>query len=150
MTITTDTPAAPAGRKDWQGAHHAPDRAKTIAMAMGSRLLGHHVTACAAEDMQILGLRQMPEPRPWMWPVTAGTDEERMARVDAWAARHGIRAYSDEAAGQYKATLTFGPVELTVYTITDADLAARLAARMAAIQAQADETLAVTQPERAL
>ena len=146
MTLTTDTPAAPGGRTRWETAQYAADRGKTAAMAIGQQLLARHIATCATEDMEILGLREMPEPKPYMIPVTKGTDEERKARVDAFAARYGVRAYADEAISQYRAVLGFGPVSMVVYMLTDADLTARIAARRAAIQAAADETLAVTQP----
>ena len=112
----------------WRTEQPAPGRAKITATAIGQQLLGHHLTACGAEDMEILGLTEIPEPRAWMWPVTKGTDDERRARIDAFAKRYGVKAYADPAAGQYKAVLTFGPVELVVYMLTEQDLTARLAA----------------------
>ena len=128
MTITTDTPAPPAGRKDWQDARHAPDHGKSAAAAVGFQLSARHIQACAAEDMRILGLTELPEPRPYMVPVTRGTDAERKARIDTWAARHGTTAHHDPASGTYRATVRFGPVELTVYMLAEQDMAERLAA----------------------
>ena len=63
-----------------------------------------------------------------MWPVTGGTDEDRKARVDAWAARHGIKAGTDTASGHYKAVLSFGLVRLEVYMIPERMLADRVKA----------------------
>ena len=69
-----------------------------------------------------------------MWPVTGGTDDERKARVDAWAARHGVKAATDEASGHYKAVLSFGAVRLEVYMIPDRTMADRLAALYSAVR----------------
>ena len=113
MTSATDF------KTSWEAAQYAADHGKTAAIADGQQCYARHLAACAAEDMQILGLSEIPEPRPQMWPVTGGTDEQRRARVDAWAARHGVHARDDEASGQYRAVLKFGPVTLTVYTIPE-------------------------------
>lgn len=122
MTSTTDF------RPRWKAEQHPAGHDETTAMAVGWQLLARHIAACAAEDMEILGVAALPEPRPWMVPVTRGSDEERRARVDAFAKRHGVRAHADEASGQYKAVLTFGPVSMVVYMIAEADLSERLAA----------------------
>ena len=122
------TATALKGRTEWETGEYARDHGKTAAMAVGYQLLARHVNACAAEDMELLGLRELPAPRPQTWPVVGGTDEDRKARVDAWAARHGIKAGPDPASGQYKAVLTFGPVCLIVYMIPDLVMADRLAA----------------------
>jgi hypothetical protein len=129
-------------RTSWEAAQYAADQGKTAATANGQQLLARHINTCAAEDMEILGLTALPDPRPWTWPVTRGTSEERRARVDAWAARHGVTAGPDLVSGTYRATLKFGPVTLTVYTMGEGNLEER----MAEIQRLADETLAVTQP----
>lgn len=110
------------------------DHGKAAAQAIGWQLLARHVNACAAEDMQILGIREIPEPRPQMWPVTGGTDEDRKARVDAWAARHGVKAGTDEASGSYRAVLGFGPVKVIVYMIPDRTMADRLNALYSAVR----------------
>ena len=135
MTITTEPPAAPVGRKDWQAARHAPDHGRTAAIAIGYQLLARHLTACAAEDMQILGVTELPDPRPYMVPVTRGTDEERKARVDAFAARHGVTAGYDDTTGTYRATVKLGLVTYVAYMITEGRLTERLAAIHADIAA---------------
>jgi hypothetical protein len=104
------------------------DHGRTAAQAVGYQLIARHLYAFAAEDMKLLGLREIPEPRPQTWPVTGGTDDERIARVDAFAARHGVRAGTDEDSGTYRAVLAFGPVTLVVYMIPDRTMADRLAA----------------------
>src|SRR5512142_2903612 len=113
------TATALQGRTEWEAGEYARDHGKTAAMAVGFQLLARHVNACAGEDMELLGMTALPDPRPQSWPVTGGSDEDRKARVDAWAARHGVKAHTDTASGQYKAVLTFGPVQLSVYMIPD-------------------------------
>lgn len=104
------------------------DRGKTAAQAISHRLYAEYLYAHAAEDMKLLGLTAIPEPRPEMWPVTGGTDEDRKARVDAWAAAHHVKAATDEASGTYRAVLGFGPVKVIAYMIPDRTMADRLAA----------------------
>ena len=115
-------------RTEREAEEYARDHGRTAAQAVGWQLIARYIHAHAAEDMDLLGLREIPEPRPQMWPVTGGTDEDRKARVDAWAARHGVTAHTDPASGQYKAVLTFGPVHLTVYMIPDLVMADRVKA----------------------
>ena len=128
------TATALKGRTDWEAKEYARDHGRTAAQATGWQLLARHIWACAAEDMEILGLREIPDPRPLQWPVTGGTDEDRKARVDAWAARHGVTAHPDPASGQYKAVLEFGPVHLVVYMIPDLVMAQRLSALREAVR----------------
>ena len=120
MTSATDF------KTDWEAAQYKADHGRTAAIAIGQQLLGHHITSCGSEDMAILGLSKIPEPRPQMWPVTAGTDEERRARIDTWAARHGITAHYDDASGQYRAVLTFGLTSIIVYAIPEETMAGRV------------------------
>jgi hypothetical protein len=82
-----------------------------------------------------------------MWPVTGGTDEDRMARIDAWAQRHGITAGPDEASGRYQAVLGFGPVRVIAYMIPDRAMADRLAALYGAVREDRD---AAGKPELAV
>jgi hypothetical protein len=84
--------------------------------------------------MAILGLREIPDPRPEMWPVTGGSDQDRMARIDAWAKRHGIKAGLDEASGRYQAVLGFGPAKVIAYMIPDRTMDERLAALYGAVR----------------
>src|SRR5260370_23050988 len=107
------------GRTGWEADEYARDHGKTAAQAIGYQLMARHINTCATEDMAILGLREIPAPRPQSWPVTGGPDEERRARIDAWAARHGIAAHHDPASGQYKALPASCPVLLTAYMIPD-------------------------------
>lgn len=130
MTSATDF------RTRWEAEQYAADHGRTAAQAIGWQLLARHVNACAAEDMALLGLREIPEPRPQMWPVTGGTDEDRRARVDAWAARHGTKAGDDDESGTYRAVLAFGPVRLVVYMIPDRTMAERLEAFRRAVAGQ--------------
>jgi hypothetical protein len=120
------TAAALQGRTDRETAQYAADHGKSAAQAMGYRCMGRYLHAHALEDMELLGIREIPDPRPQMWPVTGGTDEDRMARIDAWAKRHGITAGTDEASGHYKAVLAFGPVRVEVYTVPDRVMADRI------------------------
>lgn len=116
------------GRTEWETAQYAADHGKTAAQAIGWQLYARYLYAHAGEDMAILGIREIPEPRAQSWPVTGGTDEERRARVDAFAARHGITAGTDEELGTYRAVLKFGPVEYVAYMIPERVMADRLAA----------------------
>ena len=122
MTSATDF------KTPWETEQYAADRGRTAALAIGQQLYARHLYACAAEDMAILGLREIPEPRPQKWPVTGGTDEECRARVDAWAKRHGVKAGTDEDSGHYRAVLSFGPVRLEVYTVPAKVMADRVRA----------------------
>jgi len=131
MTSATDF------RTRWEADEYARDHGLTAATAIGYQLLARHVNACAAEDMEMLGISKIPEPRPQMWPVTGGTDEDRKARVDAFATRHGIRAGTDETSGTYRAVLAFGPVALIVYMIPDRTMTDRLAALYGAVREEA-------------
>jgi len=128
------TTTALQGRTEWEAAQYAADHGKTAAMALGYQLLARHINAFAAEDMGLLGIREIPEARPQSWPVTGGSDEERKARVDAFAERHGIRPVTDAVSGQYKAVLEFGPVSLVVYMIPDRVMADRVAALYGAVR----------------
>ena len=134
------TAAALEGRTDREAAQYA------AAQAVGFQLIARHINACAAEDIEILGLAGLPEPRPEMWAVTKGTEEERKARIDAWAKRHGIKAGLDEASGQYRAVLGFGPKRLIVYMIPDRTMADRLGAFYGAVR----EGRGVPQPRTAV
>ena len=118
----------------WEAEQYAADHDRTAAIAVGQQLYARHLHACAAEDMAILGLREIPDPRPQMWPVTGGTDEDRKARVDAWAKRHGVTAGTDETSGSYRAVLGFGPVKVIAYMIPDRTMTERLAALYSAVR----------------
>jgi hypothetical protein len=122
------TATALQGRTEWETAQYAADHGKSAAIAFGYRCLARYLHDCAAGDMQILGITQPVEPRPFMQPVTGGTDEERRARVDAFAARHGITAGTNEELGTYRAVLKFGPVEYVAYMIPERVMAERLEA----------------------
>ena len=127
-------PAALKGHSQWETDEYDRDHGRTAAQEIGYRCMGRYLHAHAVEDMAILGLREIPEPRPQMWPVTGGTDEDRMARVDAWAKRHGVAAGTDEASGTYRAVLGFGPVKVIAYMIPDRTMAERLAALYSAVR----------------
>jgi hypothetical protein len=141
------TAAALKGRTEYEAGEYARDRGRTAAQAVGWQLLARHIHACAAEDMTLLGLREIPDPRPEMWPVTGGTDEDRMARIDAWAKRHGVTSGPDEASGRYQAVLGFGPVRVIAYMIPDRTMADRLAALYGAVREDRD---AAGKPELAV
>ena len=121
MTSATDF------KTRWEAEQYAAYRGKTAAVAIGYQLLARHLHACAAEDMALLGVTHPAEPRPYMQPVTGGTDEERKARVDAFAARHGVKAHADDATGTYRAVLSFGPCSYEAYMIPDRTMDERLA-----------------------
>ena len=131
------------GRTAWETREYAADHGRAAAIAIGYQLLARHISACAAEDAELLGLTALPDPRPQTWPVTVGTDEERKARIDAWAARHGVTASTDETSGHYKAVLKYGPVWLEVYMVPDqimADQVQHVKDRLTAIHAAVSET----------
>lgn len=102
------------------------DGGKSAAMAIGYQLLARYIHDSGIEDMAILGVTIPAPPRAHMQPVTGGTDEERKARIDAFAARHGITAGPCDADGTYRAVLKFGPVHYVAYMIPDRTMAERL------------------------
>lgn len=128
MTSATDF------KTPWEAREWAADHGRTAAQAIGQQCYARYLHDRAAEDMALLGITAIPEPRPQMWPVTGGSDEDRKARVDAFATRHGIRAGTDETSGTYRAVLAFGPVTLVVYMIPDRTMADRLAALYSAVR----------------
>jgi hypothetical protein len=131
MTSATDF------KTPWEAQQYRADHGRTAALAVGQQLYARHLHACAAEDMAILGLREIPEPRPQMWPVTGGTDDDRRARIDAWAKRHGTTAGPDEEGGTYRAVLSFGLVKVIAYMIPDRTMDERLAAIYSAARGEA-------------
>jgi hypothetical protein len=134
MTIT-DTPAPT----------DAVTRDRITALATGFQFAARHIRKCGAGDMEILGRVRLPEPHPYMIPVIKGDDDERRARVDEWAARHGITAATDEATGHYRAELPFGPLKVIAYMVPERVMADRVQAendRREAIRAAAGEVLA--------
>ena len=131
------TTTALAGRTDYEAREWAADHGRTAAIAVGYQLLARHVNACGTEDLELLGLREIPDPRPQMWPVTGGTDDDRRARIDAWAKRHGTTAGPDEDGGTYRAVLSFGLVKVIAYMIPDRTMDERLAAIYSAARGEA-------------
>jgi hypothetical protein len=119
-------------RTRWEAEQYAADHGACAAIATGYQIMGAHLGAHGAEDAAILGVSRLPEPRPYMIPVTNGADEELRARVDAFAARHGITARWDAESSSYRAALKFGPVALIAYMIPAKDMLERVAAIKAA------------------
>lgn len=116
-----------AGRTDREHQQYAADHGRTAALALGFLLLAAHVREHGAEDMEILGRTQMPEPPAYKVAVFDGTDDEQRSRVDAWARRHSVTAATDEASGHYEAAVPYGPVRLVVYMVPEKVMAGRLA-----------------------
>lgn len=124
-------------RTPWEEAQWAADHGASAANAIAYQLLARHLHEHAAEDMALLGVTRPSPPRDYWQLVTGGTYEDRKARIDAFAARHGISATFDDSTGQYKAVLSFGPVSYVAYTITQGRLTERVDAIRAGVAAMA-------------
>ena len=82
--------------------------------------------------------------------ATKGTDEDRRAAIDAWAAEHHVTAGWDDQFG-YCAKVMFGPMSEVAVAVTEerAIYAAYAAERLAANHAAVAETVAAMQPASA-
>ena len=127
-------------RTPWEAQQYAADRGAGAAIATGYQNMGAHIGAHGAEDLAILGVSKMPEPRPYMIPVTNGTDEELRARIDRFAARHGITAHWDTGSRSYRAVVKFGPVACIAYMIPEKEMGEWLGGRLTAIHDSVLET----------
>lgn len=80
-----------------------------------------HIRENGARDAALLG-RGQPVNGNIIWPVTAGTEAERIARIDAFAAAAGAVADWHLPSGTYRAVVRFGPVALIAFTHAEADV----------------------------
>jgi hypothetical protein len=128
---------------DWAQAQHDADGGFAATLAAGH--------AKIAADLRDHAGDLMPVAADQYLFATQGTDDDRRAAVDAWAADHHVTAGWDDRFG-YHAKVMFGPMSEVAMVVRERNaehMAPYLAERRAAIQAAADETLAVTQPDRA-
>jgi len=72
--------------------------------------------------------------------ATKGTDEDRRAAIDAWAAEHHVTAGWDDRYG-YHAKVMFGPMSEVAVAVTQESAASYVARRVEAIKAAARETV---------
>ena len=101
---------------------------QTDAEAVAAASLGYHALAdylakCAAQDAFILGRARAPKPQSHLEPVIKGTEDERKARVDAWARARDVTAGWHEETKTYRAVKHFGPVSYVVYMMPDPPVA---------------------------
>ena len=101
-----------AGRTPCEARQYRKDHGQRAATALGYKLLADFLRD--DED------GPLPPASTVYAPVMAGSDEERMAVVDAWAALHKTSAGWDAEHHHYCAKLPFGPVSLMVYMMPDA------------------------------
>jgi hypothetical protein len=106
MTTTTL-----AGRTEWEARQYQQDHGKRAAMALAFRLLGDFLLT--DEDGPV------PPPSVVYVPVSRGSEAERAAAVQAWAAAHNVTAGWDEKHHHYFARLPFGPLSFMVYMLPD-------------------------------
>jgi hypothetical protein len=89
-------------------------------LASGFEALAAHIREHGPGDIALLGLPRMPEPGRYMLPAQGSDDEERRARVDAFARRYGVKAGWDALMRTYQATVWHGPVALVAYAVAAA------------------------------
>jgi hypothetical protein len=79
---------------------HAADGGTGLATAVAHQLI--------ARECHDLPENLIVAPADQQFYAAAGTIADRQAAVDAWAARHGVTAQWDEAAGMYSAKVRIG------------------------------------------
>jgi hypothetical protein len=118
-------------RTGWEAAQYAADHGAGAAIGQGLRALGSLLCEHGARDAALLGLAALPAPGSYLVPVMDGTQAERMARVDAFAAAHGVSAGWHAATRTYRAKVMLGSLAYIAFTRPEADreLNERLAVR---------------------
>jgi len=91
----------------------------TQAATHGYHDLANYLAAHTDEDTFILGIGQAPKPQAHLVPVIRGTEDQRKAKVDAWARVRHVTAFWHEETSTYRAVMMFGPVPYIVYMIPD-------------------------------
>lgn len=100
-----------AGRTSWEARQYERDHGQRAAVALAYRLVAEFIST--DENGPV------PPPSTVYLPVTRGSEDERIAAVDAWAAEHNVKAGWDGERHHYAAKLPFGPVSLMVYAMAD-------------------------------
>jgi hypothetical protein len=108
-------------RTGWEAAQYAADHGAGAAIGQGLRALGSLLCEHGARDAALLGIGRLPGPPAFLVPVMDGTEDERRARVDAFAAAHGVTARWHGATRTYRAKVMFGPVAYIALTRPEAD-----------------------------
>lgn len=101
------------------------------AASLGYHELGDYLAAHAEEDTFILEMGQSPKPQAHLVPVIRGTEEQRRARIDAWARVRHVVAFWHADTGSYRAVKFFGPVAYIVYMMPDVPAASEGARELA-------------------
>jgi hypothetical protein len=99
------------GRTEWERRQYERDHGQRAAVALAYRLIADFIST--DEDGPV------PPPTTVYVPVSKGTQDERAAAVQAWAAAHNVTAGWDEERHHYFAKLPFGPLSLMVYMLPD-------------------------------
>jgi hypothetical protein len=116
-------------RTDWEAAQFAADQGAGAAIGQGFQGLGAILTEHGARDAALLGLTRLPAPSPYMVAIMDGAEAERMARIDAFAAAHGVRAGWDTRTRTYRAVAQGGAYIAFTRPEADRELNERLARR---------------------
>lgn len=89
-------------------------------LASGFEALAAHIREHGPGDIALLGLPHLPEPGRYMLPAQGDEEDERRARVDAFAARYHVTAGWDALMRTYQATVRFGAVTYVAFTTASA------------------------------
>ena len=118
-------------RTGWEAAQYAADHGAGAAIGQGFRALGALLREHGARDAALLGLAALPAPSSYVIAVMDGTQAERMARIDAFAAAHGVTAGWHASTRTYRAKVMLGSLAYIAFTRPEADreLNERLAVR---------------------
>ena len=111
------------GRTAWETQQYNRDHGHRAASALGLRLIADFI-------------KNHPGPVPppgsrIIVPVMDGTEAERMAVVDEWAAENHVQAEWSAGHHHYSAKLYFGPWTYAVYMMPDVPAAAEAALELA-------------------
>lgn len=109
-------------RTPWEAAQYAADHGSAATAGAALAALGRHAVELGARDAALLGLEKLPALPNWLLPVEGGTETDRTARIDAFAAANGVAAEWHLPTGTYRAAVSFGPVSYIAYTHAEADL----------------------------
>ena len=99
------------GRTAWETEQYRKDHGQRAASALGLRLIADFIKNSTG-----------PYPAPGcriMAPVMDGTEAERFAVVDAWAAENHVTPEWSDSRSHYAAKLSFGPWVYAVYMMPD-------------------------------
>jgi hypothetical protein len=125
MTSTTDRESiavTPQGTAP-PGVTQLAPRRTAASIAANLKALAIYIRVYADEDAAQIGIRPLPVPSAsgYLLPLLDGDEDERRAKVDAFAERHGVTAAWDGATRSYRATVWIGELRYAAYAYTQAD-----------------------------